>query len=807
MAIKYGKGLRGALGRMPNVGYEYVPLPYKEMLTGNLMRQAAYDKGQETIDNIDSLYDKPVLSEDQDILQAQEDQFDSDLKEQMDAVGGDLGKLTGFLSSRFKQAASNTTYRNALQSKVAYDKYYTELMEADIDPQIKQLKMRQSKANYLGADKGIFKGASYIDMNQIDFDKRMREIANAVPLTKTTRQVEVLVNTKTGRKYTKSDDIGYYTLKKDGSKDYATNANSKVVPQEITTEQRDPKQLAILLNNAINRSGIDSAYVRDLVQAQIPDRQITPEDIQNFIYSEKVDAEGNPYLDGLASQFAYESKVSNYDEGEYDFETEPTEGPEVPFTSPDEMIGYYVGDSPSQTIIQQTASNLGGQVLEFDPQIKELETRIAANPNASENEIATNQHALDAMINERNSLLKQAVDSSEEQINAYAESSILWSDDVFDTNMKNYYSTMKGDIKNLTGEKKTQEEFTDKAKLLAAIPGIESIPLLLDSPGAIEALMGLNTANYKLLEKSESTPNGFEKDESIMPYLQAAKWIANRARRAGIVSSYEQSLRSVSNPDSNSYIATLSGGLTDMMVNQQLAYTDFYANEDIKATTLEEGVNKELVQILPTLTMMNGSPAYQFNEYEKTKSSVTADIKRGKLIKTTFVKGTNTEDEAVRYMNLGVHLLKLGASQQDTPAGLAHMNDGTQVIANSIILGPMQRTGLETAGMVGKNKDADGFPYMEKKLSGHNVTLRRVDKGGGISIFELRSSKSGKLIGYDDPNTAQYNEKGENTNRQALVGASLQDLALKYFLLSGESINNSGMTGSQLLNSYIKPGK
>lgn len=775
---------------MPNVGYEYVPLPYKEMLTGNLMRQAAYDKGQETIDNIDSLYNQPVLQEDRDLLENKEEAFNANLSEQIESVGGDLGKLTGFLNSEFRRVSQDPDYSRALQSKAAYDTYYKDLMEADIDPQIKQLKMRQSQVNYLGAENGIFQGTPYINMNQREFDKEMREIAALVKPRKTTRQVPVLVD-KDGIKFNR-DEKGYFQMI-GGKRVDATSANAQWALQPTTVEEIDPREVGVVLNNAVLSNSTYTAYIKDLLQSQTPNRNIEDQDLLNFIYSEEVDPSTQQVtnISGLASVYAQERNQYDRSEGKYDFETDPEET-EPTYTTSADMNVYGLGVTPTQTIERKTASQLGGQILEADNQIEELQTRINVNTNAPENEKNTNQIILDDMINERNSLLKQAVNAGVEQINTYAESSLLWADDVFDTNMENYYDNIKNEVKKITGKEPEQEDFTEKAKLLAAIPGIESISLLSDSPETIEALTKLNTANYKLLEKSDANPNGFEKGEDVMPYLQAAQWIANRARRADVVSSYEQSLRSASTE--LPFVKDQSDALTNMMVSQQLAFTDFYASEDVAATTLEKGVNKELVEVLPTLTMINGSPAYQFNEYEPVKTG-QAEINRGKLSKTTFVKGTNSADEAVKYKNLGVYLLKLGSETKDTPGGQAHINDGIQVIANSVILGPMQRTGLETAGMVGEDKDADGFPYMEKKLSGFNVKLRRVDKGGGVAIFELRSEASGAIIGYDDPNSG---------TRQALVGASLEDLALKYFLLSGESINSSGMTGQQLINSYIK---
>ena len=117
MAINYGKGLRGALGRMKAVESQYVGLPYKEMLQGNLMRQAAYDKGEEALDNLSTLYNQNLLDQDAQVIQDKEDQFNTELGEKMESVGGDLGKLTGFLSGKLRGISNDPTYTQAIQNK------------------------------------------------------------------------------------------------------------------------------------------------------------------------------------------------------------------------------------------------------------------------------------------------------------------------------------------------------------------------------------------------------------------------------------------------------------------------------------------------------------------------------------------------------------------------------------------------------------------------------------------------------------------------------------------------------------------
>jgi len=273
MAIKYGKGLRGALGRMKDVEQQYVGLPYKEMMAGNLMRQASYDKGQETIDTIDSLYNQPVLQKDRDLLQRSEEDFNDNLSKQIESVGGDLGKLTGFLNSEFRQVAKNPTYSRAIQSKKNFDEYYTQVMDASIDQPMKNFYINKALNNYQGADQGVFRGQPFSEVTAQDIQKDLAAHAKNLYSTapKQEREIDVLVEEATGKSYTNPEVIEQYL--ENPIEGYS------IKKQQVTQTQRTPKEIQkSLFKYATNAYG---SSIQDMAEAMGIDSDVYMQKIVN----------------------------------------------------------------------------------------------------------------------------------------------------------------------------------------------------------------------------------------------------------------------------------------------------------------------------------------------------------------------------------------------------------------------------------------------------------------------------------------------------------------------------------------------
>jgi len=273
MAIKYGKGLRGALGRMKDVEQQYVGLPYKEMMAGNLMRQASYDKGQETIDTIDSLYNQPVLQKDRDLLQRSEEAFNDNLSKQIESVGGDLGKLTGFLNSEFRQVAKNPIYSRALQNKKDFDEYYTQVMDASIDQPMKNFYINKALNNYQGADQGMFRGQPFSEVTAQDIQKDLAAQAKNLYSTapKQEREIDVLVNETTGESSTNPEVIEQYLAN--------PIEGYSIKKQQVTRTQRTPKEIQeSLFGYADNAYG---SSIQDMAEAMGIDPNVYMQSIVN----------------------------------------------------------------------------------------------------------------------------------------------------------------------------------------------------------------------------------------------------------------------------------------------------------------------------------------------------------------------------------------------------------------------------------------------------------------------------------------------------------------------------------------------
>ena len=105
--IDYGKGIRGFLGRMPDIDYQYTPIPFQEMLALGKMslqkdmldQRSAQGKQKEILSLYKTISDsgKGAVPGLDDELQAVTNTYLARIEEAVDATGGDLSKFdSGF---------------------------------------------------------------------------------------------------------------------------------------------------------------------------------------------------------------------------------------------------------------------------------------------------------------------------------------------------------------------------------------------------------------------------------------------------------------------------------------------------------------------------------------------------------------------------------------------------------------------------------------------------------------------------------------------------------------------------------------
>ena len=792
----------GGLLAGPIQSREYVPLPYAQAFEIQRLNEADRAvKEKDILDMYKGFYDiamqAPPNMQEESMAELQP--YLNRIEQGLAEVGGDPLKYRGgmdVMKSFYSDMASGKL--GSLQR--AGSQYNDAIAEQD---KLNELFMKGKG----GVSKETSKLALTVALNNMEQQQKEGrpvtfKMPNLVPETDVLKKVRNYLNDLKATKWTDAngntisqlslDDL--YTLADDFIRtdsgtsstiaqeiDLNMQAGNFPVPadmSEIYKEQKDKKTGKPIRNKY-------AELYKELVSTA--PLSMSPEDIENLAHKEV-------YRQALIDQ-----KINDFSRvGALPFQVSETtlKEKDTKTSDPADQLFYSIGDSAVETIDKSDAERIGLKILDLDDQIKQKQAQIDAAAG-DENLIGTHQLEVDRLTYERNNLLVQAGNKSEEMINAKAKNSVLWNDNVFNESLNSYYENVKGASKineKLFKEKNiTLEDFTEKAKILSAIPGLTSIPLLTSSPDDIAKIEGLTSSNYSLLAEQ------FEEGESVMPYLQAAQWIQRKAKRADVINTYEKSLR-IPHGMPESYIADATAALTEMIHKGNLAYTDFYANEDVTATIANFDRPIESISLEPSLSMINGAPAYKLNFYDYNKVKGTEKVERGGIEKTEFVRGTNQSDELNRYEGLGVNLINLSKTDMNeqgiprTPAGKAYLRDGIQVVANARVLSPLQSTLIETAD-VGEKMDINGNPYVEREIPGYNIKIRRVDHPGNVSIYELRNI-NGKPV--------PYFPDGFDKAPQAIKSGSLEEIALQYFMHSKESIDATGTLGRDVINMYLQ---
>ena len=68
MAIDFGKGIRGFLGRVPTINYQYTPIPFREMLAAGQLATQQENNNLKLMGQVNQLYNKPLLPRDREIF-------------------------------------------------------------------------------------------------------------------------------------------------------------------------------------------------------------------------------------------------------------------------------------------------------------------------------------------------------------------------------------------------------------------------------------------------------------------------------------------------------------------------------------------------------------------------------------------------------------------------------------------------------------------------------------------------------------------------------------------------------------------
>jgi hypothetical protein len=804
---------------------EYVPLPYDKVFEMNRLKQAQYDKQQKGILDLQkSLYDTAMSAppglQDEAVQEIQP--FLNSISQRVEDAGYDLGKVqVGDIVGQFYNTMVTGKLGGLSRAGAQYAAAQKEIRKADelflkgkggYEPGVGKAALSAATTKY-EQDYAKYQAdpmnnpAPVFSMPDIypyvNIGEKSRELVSEMDPTKVER-----ITGKVFAGYNKDGEALYETLDK----------NNKVIEKATTLSADDIRRVSNVglsvdqdvqgyLDNRYQIMGMRPPEGFDPATHQYSDDAKTNTALQkeySLKYQKNLNAMAplgltDPeslkqaqdmalnmtYRDLWKDQYINNQSISSgniYKQYEVGYRGDVDGAGD---SHSDDPTPFLIGDSAEQPVTQKTSLDIGKDIMNLDSVIAEKEAAMEGAASKGSNLAKTHQSELNVLKQQRTELLSQAGNTSQNMIEYQAKNSIFWADDTFDTHMKSFYDAMKGNIKG--GD---QESFTAKAKILSAIPGISSIGLLPGDPSQAEALAQLTPKNYNILNEQ------FKEGESIMPYLQAAQWIQNKARKAKVVNTYEKSLRTVQGYGDDSYISRTNSELTDMFHSGNMTFTDFYANEDVKALVKAKEIPKEAMKVEQTLSMMDGVPAYKISYYDHEKYPGKDKLAIRGVSDVQFVKASNTSDALVRYEGLGTELLSLAKQNVGRPEGDAYFRAGAQTVANARLLSPIQRTGIETNDMSGSKIDAEGNPYIERDIQGFNLKVRRTDMSGDTPIYELLV-KSGPSAG------AKASYLSDATGqREPLVGISLEEIVYNYFMKSGAKVDAQGRTGEQVILDY-----
>ena len=187
MAVEFGKGIRGFLGRIPTVDYQYTPTPFKEMLAMGQLAGQKEATNMKLMGEVNKLYNQPMLPKDQAIFDAKADNYNKQIGELVNQTGGNLSNrnISNTLAQSYYDIINDRDYANAINSYKEHEKLQLKMQNVG-DPDLRNYYVNQSLANYENSPVGAPYNTlmEFSTMSELDFDKTLDGIATDLKATK-----------------------------------------------------------------------------------------------------------------------------------------------------------------------------------------------------------------------------------------------------------------------------------------------------------------------------------------------------------------------------------------------------------------------------------------------------------------------------------------------------------------------------------------------------------------------------------------------------------------------------------------------
>ena len=187
MAVEFGKGIRGFLGRIPTVDYQYTPTPFREMLAMGQLASRKEATNMKLMGEVNKLYNQPMLPKDQAVFDAKADNYNRQIGELINQSGGSLSNrnISNTLTQSYYDIVNDRDYANAINSYKEHEKLQLKMQNVG-DPDLRNYYVNQSYANYENSPVGAPYNTlmEFSTMSELDFDKTLDGIATDLKATK-----------------------------------------------------------------------------------------------------------------------------------------------------------------------------------------------------------------------------------------------------------------------------------------------------------------------------------------------------------------------------------------------------------------------------------------------------------------------------------------------------------------------------------------------------------------------------------------------------------------------------------------------
>lgn len=721
--IDYGKGIRGFLGKMPDIDYQYTPIPFQEQLglaklgmQKDMLDQERSDAKQQEILNLYKTIaetGKTVVPGLEDEMRSETDPYIKRIEEGIEATGGDLTKFNS--SFDIMKDLYKDIYSGRLGSLTRSGKQYASALD----------QAQKLNESYLSGDGGVPMHISQYGLQAAaNKSQQLYDEGNPATFSMPNLSEHVDVIPETRKHLTEMQAFGF-TDPETGNKveklDLPTIMDAAV--RFMSTDDKTKRSIMQEISLPLQAGAIDIPEVGSEEASKLLD-----DPRYAGVYSETVIGMGgapNAEEAGIAAAFRaslIDKRVNEYATSASQVFLQHDEGDD---TTGDEITDQYAigqGSALPISYVEEDVANIKNNQLALDELIAERNAYNTDDPRyADVNRQVTN---LESVIKAQ----KKAIPSMVEETLAGANKNIN-DKDIFEETTKDLNRSAKNIVRILSAVDESlyvPGAGSGTSSLIPVVGG--STTETTEKTAKVLRDIVEKYPEYGLDPKDITNKNANKIKASIIKLRKEYKQVVESKK-------YEQKMKTLV-PGTiiiggRDIITERAKTLTNALVNGDMQFVDISTGADINATLQDKSASFTSgfegsggVKITPTASFVNGKLAYKVTY---TKKDWEKDEPREATLYVTQA-GFDGQAQQNEVASLASNLNK-----SNLPA---NKQAAAELVADSTYGAPLQRSEIEYS-FVDSKGELPGYEgevaYVEKPVTGIDgiSAIRKVQVGPG----------------------------------------------------------------------------